>query len=95
MTKLNLIAIAIVSSVAFGNTAFAQSAPVAPVATIASPAMANADRVCAGTFVLSEAAKLACSAKAYPRLLKDGSRFANVGIGAEFNTLIRQLPATN
>jgi hypothetical protein len=58
-----------------------------------SVVLANADRVCTGTFVLSADALAMCTAKTYPRVVKDGTRFANVGIGAEFNTLIRQLKA--
>jgi len=42
-------------------------------------------------FVLSEKAQTACDTQTMPRMVKAGDRFRNVGIGAEFNALIRNL----
>lgn len=51
------------------------------------------ERTCEdGAFVLSLDAKVACLESQFPRLVADGSRFRNAGVGAEFNTLMRQLP---
>lgn len=61
---------------------------------------ANAAKVCADKAVhLSDNAALICAAATtdptrWPRVVKAGDRFVNQGVGAEFNALIRQLPAT-
>lgn len=39
---------------------------------------------------LSPKAQVACVSEAFPTLAKDGKSFRNQGIGAEFNTLLRQ-----
>lgn len=54
----------------------------------------KAQAVCDGSFVLTAEAMAACTSKTWPAVLKDGSRFRNTGVGAEFNTLIRQLPTS-
>ena len=54
--------------------------------------IAQAEQVCAANFVLSEKAMTTCSTKTWPRIVKAGDKFFNTGVGAEFNTLIRQLP---
>ncbi len=50
-------------------------------------------QVCASHMVLSAKAKTACDGHAEPRALKSGVAYRNQGVGAEFNALIRQLPA--
>ena len=42
-------------------------------------------------YVLSEKAQAACDSGEMPKPIKSGERFPNRGVGAEFNTLIRQL----
>ena len=67
---------------------------------VALPAVASADdaamaakvkAVCEGKYVLTPEARAVCDGGALPPVLKDGTRFRNSGVGAEFNTLIRQL----
>ena len=52
----------------------------------------KAQAVCDGPFVLTPEAFAACQSGEFPVAIADGSRYRNTGIGAEFNTLIRQLP---
>lgn len=47
--------------------------------------------VCASRAVKSAALLAACQSGQPPKVLKDGSRFAAVGIGAEINTLAANL----
>lgn len=85
---ISVMSIALLSTAALAQTA---AAPV-PVVAVAPAIVASAEKVCApGAFVLSSKASEACASKVWPKTLKDGSRFTNVGVGAEFNTLIRQL----
>lgn len=53
--------------------------------------VASVQRVCESSLIMSDNAKLACIKSAMPRLTKDGAAFINTGLGAEFNTLIRQV----
>jgi hypothetical protein len=48
-------------------------------------------KVCESDFVLSEKALLACTENKIPKVAKSNEQFRNTGIGAEFNTLLRQL----
>jgi hypothetical protein len=53
------------------------------------PAMVEkAEKVCASKLVKSAKLTAACATKVWPQVLKDGTRFFNVGIGAELNALI-------
>jgi hypothetical protein len=53
------------------------------------PAMvAKAESVCASKLNKSPKLVAACATKVWPQVLKDGTRFYNVGIGAELNALI-------
>lgn len=48
--------------------------------------------VCNASFILSERATDVCNGnEAAPDMIADGSRLSNRGVGAEFNTLHRQL----
>ena len=48
--------------------------------------------VCDGGFVLSDKATVACAKGIAPKAMKDGTRFSNrSAVGAEFNTLARQI----
>lgn len=58
-----------------------------------SAVLIAAKRVCDGPYVLTAEAFAACQSGTFPDMIADGSRFVARGIGAEFNTLIRQLPA--
>ena len=53
--------------------------------------IAKLSQTCDGRFVLSDRAIVACQTEQYPRLSTDGQSFRNQGVGAEFNTLMRQL----
>jgi hypothetical protein len=46
--------------------------------------------VCNGSQVKSAKLTEACKTGQMPNVLKDGTRYYNVGIGAELNTLMRQ-----
>jgi hypothetical protein len=53
------------------------------------PAMVEkAEKVCASKLNKSPKLTAACATKVWPQVLKDGTRFFNVGIGAELNALI-------
>ena len=55
-------------------------------------AMSIVQAVCIAGFNLSENAQNACDdVEAIPSLIADGSRLSNRGVGAEFNTLWRQI----
>lgn len=62
-------------------------------ASMPSPELADKLAViCDGeTFVLSIAAMSACATNDMPRLNKEGTAFVNAGVGAEYNTLARQI----
>ena len=64
----------------------------APVA--ASPMLQEAfNAICESDAKLSDKARLACINSTLPKVAKTGDIFRNVGIGAEFNTLIRNSAA--
>lgn len=89
MTKImHLIAATamLASSSAFGATVEGASGTVTDTLT------PKVQAVCDGPFVLTAEAMAACQSGTFPVVIADGSRFRNTGIGAEFNTLIRQLP---
>lgn len=67
--------------------AFATVAAATPSAEIVS----NIVLACDGRFALSDKATVACAKQQFPKLTKDGTAFVNVGIGVEFNTLIRNI----
>ena len=75
-----------------GQTALAATVEGGGTGKPADTLIAKAQAVCDGAFVLTSDAMNACTSKAWPAVLTDGTRFRNTGIGAEFNTLIRQLP---
>jgi hypothetical protein len=80
MNKL-FTTVAFVSIVATSN-AFAVSATDFPAM------ITKAESVCASKLNKSPKLQLACVSKQWPQVLKDGTRFYNVGIGAELNALI-------
>jgi len=53
---------------------------------------ASAVAVCGGKASMSDKLKAACETKKFPSVTKAGN-FRNTGIGAELNTLIRQVKA--
>ncbi len=44
------------------------------------------------SLVLTTAARTACATGSFPRVTAAATAFVNIGIGAELNTLMRQLP---
>lgn len=102
--KLYLLTAATVIALGFGIPANAQDEAtmidvnVAPAPAAASPVastdLANAfATICNSTAVLSDKAQLACINNAMPKVAKSAVSFRNTGIGAEFNTLIRNATA--
>lgn len=92
-------------SVAAGLRANAQEPTLAPAVAAPTVRFAEAARavpsdafiatlaiVCEpGRFVLSDRAELACLRGEFPRLAASGDRFGNSALGAELNTLARQV----
>jgi len=78
--------VAMASFSAYGATVEGGAGSVSDILT------PKAQAVCDGPFILTAPAMAACSSGQFPTPIKDGSRYTNTGIGAEFNTLIRQLP---
>ena len=81
------IALSAVLAVAMFANANAQDATASASATMQTAF----EKVCKSTFVLSEKAKAACDGNTMPKTNKAGTSFRNVGIGTEFNTLIRNM----
>jgi hypothetical protein len=54
----------------------------------------KAREVCAGKATMSDKLKTACNAGTFPSVTKAGA-FRNTGIGAELNTLMRQVTSEN
>jgi hypothetical protein len=80
-TKMNKLMVVIVFALVSSN---AMAVPAGDF-----PAMvAKAEQICAGKLNKSPKLTAACTTKAWPQVLKDGTRFYNVGIGAELNALI-------
>ena len=81
------ISLSAVLAVAMFANANAQDA----AASASAQMQAAFEKVCKSTFVLSEKAKAACDSNSMPKTNKAGTSFRNVGIGTEFNTLIRNM----
>lgn len=81
------LALTAVLAVSMFTSANAQDAADAASATMQTAF----EKVCKSTFVLSEKAKAACDGNTMPKTNKAGTSFRNVGIGTEFNTLIRNM----
>lgn len=96
MRKIMHSAAAITVAFAALTVASAYGAAAATVegasGTVTDTLTPKAQAVCDGPFVLTAAAMAVCQSQNWPTVIKDGSRFNNTGVGAEFNTLIRQLP---
>ena len=54
----------------------------------------NTEKVCTGSAIKSDKLMTACKDKKFPSVTKAGL-YRNVGIGAELNTLIRQLQGSS
>ena len=81
------ISLSAVLAVAMFANANAQDA----AASASAQMQAAFEKVCKSSFVLSEKAKAACDGNTMPKTNKAGTSFRNVGIGTEFNTLIRNM----
>lgn len=93
-------ALSTVIALAFAISANAQEATIVtvaadPTAEIVATEQLQADFsfICASAAQLSEKAQVACVTNTMPKVAKSGETFRNVGIGAEFNTLIRNKAA--
>lgn len=95
MKKLVLTtAIALAFAISAQAQEAATAAPVvevsAPVEILPAPQLQEDFAfICASNAQLSDKAKLACLNNALPKVAKATTSFRNTGIGAEFNTLIR------
>ena len=86
-TRIHIIsALAIASTVALSAPAFASPA---------SDLVSQFEAVCTSPAVKSDKLTEACAARALPAVLKDGTRFKAVGIGAELNALAANLHLIN
>ena len=88
---LAIAAIALPTGIAIAEPQFVTAA----VPTAANDLIAKLAQTCDGRFVLSDRAIVACQTEQFPRLSTDGQSFRNQGVGAEFNTLMRQLTNNN
>lgn len=80
---------------AFTSAAAADTfGPVANSDKVVTAVHAVCDAAKSGSIKLSKDALASCVTGTFPSLIADGSRFANRGIGAEFNALIAQQPVT-
>ncbi len=74
------------------------SAIALPLSALASPApdlRAQFEAVCTSPAIKSDKLTEACAVRAMPAILKDGTRFKAVGIGAELNALASNLHLIN
>lgn len=90
--------LAIVIGTAFVATANAQEAVVTDATVKVDPVpseqlLASFEAICGSDAKLSEKATIACANAQPPKAAKSGLIFRNTGIGAEFNTLIRNADA--
>ena len=98
--KVNLLATVAAIVLGFAIPVHAQET-VAVVETVSAPPeivasdalIAQFTTICESDAILSDKAKLACINDVLPKPAKSGDIFRNVGIGAEFNTLIRNAMA--
>jgi hypothetical protein len=87
-----LAVFSVASLVSFGAAA-AVATYGGKTATLPAPFSAKLAAVCQSqALVLTTAAKTACTSGAFPRVTAAATAFVNIGIGAELNTLMRQLP---
>lgn len=97
--------LAAVIGLAFVATAHAQEATVTPVAATSEVVkvdpvpseqlLTSFEAICDSDAKLSDKALVACANAMPPKAAKSGLIFRNTGIGAEFNTLIRNQEAFN
>lgn len=92
MRKIMLTLASVASLSAFGAIPTMGATMEGSVGGAGDTLTPKAQAVCDGPFVLTPEAFAACQSGEFPVAIADGSRYRNTGIGAEFNTLIRQLP---
>lgn len=101
--KLYLLTAATAIALGFVMPVNAQEVTATPVVATVDPETpvisatlsAAWEAICDSDAKLSEKAQLSCLNGQMPKVAKSGDTFRNTGIGAEFNTLIRNQSAFN